>query len=479
MDETTTTYAERWADLVAYYGADLVGPVDEYIERQHRRAEADARRMTPAEIEQHETDYAALKAQWEEERPQRALANMAYCVANAEQYDELAQRRLYELGGEVDDLFPIGTPRSSDEWNAAYQSRIRTEVLPLREIADHRRELARMWAIEAKTTPPPTPAEELKAERDSEWASLFVDVGAVLDGNLQAPQPTIAQRSDGAFLFYAGAHNGLTGDPEAGKSLIALSVAADVLFAGGSVLWVDLDHNGAASILARFRAWGVQPDTLRDPSRFCLVIEDDREHLEKIVGGAARRGFDLVVVDSIGELLGLYGASPDSDQEFTQVNRAVMAKLAQSGACVISIDHLAKGHDSRSYGATGTVRKKAAMDGAYYRVEVIRPFAPGHGGKASLKILKDRHGGVREVSPRGERAPEAATFELIARGEATDWRFWEPGRPVQATPDDDVTILDRLDPKPSSVRDVKARLSWSTDRATAALRLWRQTHEAA
>ncbi|MDF2712651.1 MAG: recombinase RecA [Nonomuraea muscovyensis] len=305
---------------------------------------------------------------------------------------------------------------------------------------------------------------------------LFVDVGAMLDGDLETPAPSIGMRTDGAHLFYAGASNVLLGDPESGKSLLARSVAADVLFAGGSVLWIDLDHNGAPAILAGFRAWGISEAVLRDRSRFMLAVADDREQVSRIVAYATREATvpTLAVVDSIGELLSLYGANPNADEEYTPVNRAVMAALAKAGACVVSIDHLAKGHDSRSYGASGTVAKKRAVDGAMYRVEVVRPFAPGKGGKARMLLLKDRHGGVRGTSPHGEKSPEAATFELISRDTATDWRLWAPG--IQAAPpQSDLEVVSALVPAPTSAAEVRRVTGWGSTRAGEAFKLWQAT----
>ena len=215
---------------------------------------------------------------------------------------------------------------------------------------------------------------------------------------------------------------------------------------------------------------------LRDGSRFRLAIVDDREQLEKIVTYAIAQRFDLAVVDSVGEVLGLYGASANNDEDYTPINRAVMARLASSGACVISIDHLAKGHDSRAYGATGSVAKKRSIDGAMYRVDLVQPFARGKGGKARLHIVKDRPSGVREVSPQGEKSPEAATFELTSILTATDWKFWAPGKrdePAKVGPLADVDVLAGLTPPPTSKRDVMDRLGWGSDRSATALRLWR------
>lgn len=306
---------------------------------------------------------------------------------------------------------------------------------------------------------------------------LFVDVGAVLDGTLEVPAPEVAPRTDGAHLFYRSAHNGLTGDPESGKSLLALSVAADELFNGGRVFWMDLDHNGAAAIIGKFRAWGVPEDVLRDRDRFLLCITDDRRMVDATVTHAIAHGFTMAVVDSVGELLSLYGASPDSEQDYTPVNRAVMAKLAAAGLCVISIDHMAKGAESRAYGATGTIAKKRAMDGAYYAVEVVRPFVPGQGGKSRMLLLKDRHGGVRASVKGGDKRPQIATFELIASGEdgtATHWKLHPPVGVEQVAQSDLDRVRELAPEQRSTVRNVKEALAISSERASLALRQYRE-----
>ena len=125
-------------------------------------------------------------------------------------------------------------------------------------------------------------------------------------------------------------------------------------------------------------------------------------------------------------------------------------------------------------GAGGTIAKKRAVDGSMLRFTVTQPFTPGHGGAAHLTITKDRHGGLREASPVGEREPLAATFKLTQTGNAITWQFIAPaGHTARDTLDSDLDALDKLTPPPTSVRDVKARMKWSTDRCGTALKAWR------
>lgn len=294
----------------------------------------------------------------------------------------------------------------------------------------------------------------------------YVDVAAVLDGYTDAPQTAVGgRRSDGTPLLYAGAVNVLLGAPEAGKTLVAGAMAADELFSGGRVLWIDLDHNGAPALLHRFREFGVDRDTLCDRARFRLAIPEDTDQLLAVVAESA--GASLAVVDSIGELIPLFGANSNNADDYTNVNRQVLAAIAGKGAGVLGIDHEAKSLDSAAYGAMGTMAKKRAVDGALLRVTNIRPFRPGHGGEARLTVVKDRHGYLRSLTDN-EREPSIATFLLESRGNALHARFLMPVPRVAAP--DDVELLLELVPPPKSVRDVKERMRWGTGRSSDAFR---------
>lgn len=296
----------------------------------------------------------------------------------------------------------------------------------------------------------------------------YVDVAGILSGDFQPPQTTVGgRRSDATPLLYAGAVNVLLGAPEAGKTLVAGAMAADEMFSHGRVLWIDLDHNGAGPLLSRFRSFGIDADDLCDLSRFRLAVPDDSTALLDIVADAQTWQPTLAVVDSIGELLPMFGANSNNADEYTTVNRAVLTALASVGAGVLAIDHEAKSTDSAAYGATGTMAKKRAVDGALLRVTNVRPFRPGHGGEARLSIVKDRHGYLRSLADN-EREPLIAGFTLEARGEALLARF--PLPTTKPAPVADVEILRLMAPPPRSVRDVKERKKWGTTRASEAFR---------
>lgn len=308
------------------------------------------------------------------------------------------------------------------------------------------------------------------------YVALYVDVADVLDNTSSRRQTAVGgRRSDGVPLLYAAAVNVLLGAPEAGKTLCAAAMAADELFAGGRVLWVDLDHNGAHAIAGRLRQLGVPRDTLTDPTLFRLSLPDEPETVTDIVADAHDWRPTLAVVDSVGELLPMFGANSNDADDYTRVNRQVLAALAAAGAGVLAIDHEAKSVESRTYGATGSAAKKRAVDGALIRVTNIRPFAPGQGGEAQLSIVKDRHGALRQLGV-GSGEPRIAGFTLTAIDD--DGLLARFPVPITANvfdaPVDDIDALADLTPPPASVRDVMARLRWGRPRAQQALRVYRQ-----
>lgn len=316
---------------------------------------------------------------------------------------------------------------------------------------------------------------------NGELRDLYVDIGGLLDGTLpEPPAPTILQRNDGNCLFYQGQVNLLFGDPESGKTLIALAAGADNLSGGiaGKVAVIDMDHNGPNSTASRLLLLGARSDLLRSREHFRFVEPDDVQHLYEVVADLSEWKPDVILVDSLGELLPLFGSSNSAD-DFTVVHTRVLKPLAKSGAAVILIDHLAKGADSRAAGPGGTAAKRRAIGGVSLRVKVNVAFTPGQGGSAYLEINKDRHGGLRQHCPTGDREPTAGLFRMTQISE--DILRWEVRAPSagERAPDDsvsevDVAAIDKLDPPPRTVADARERLGWQMARTSSALKVWRE-----
>lgn len=312
---------------------------------------------------------------------------------------------------------------------------------------------------------------------------LYEDIRALLErGPVEPPSPTVGLRSDGVGTVYSGHANCVLGPPESGKTWYAQATAVEVLFSGGSVLMIDLDHNGVDATVARFQSFGIKGDVLADPSRFRYCEPEDPVELDGIVADAIDWKPTLVVIDSFGELGPMYGASSNSADDFTKVFRRAVKPFAMQGACVVVIDHEAKSKESAAYGATGTSAKKRAYSGTMLRFRIDKPFTPGAGGEAEVTLVKDRNGGLRRHLAAEKEAlvgrfrmtdTNGALDAYIVAAEAGE-RPKLLGASTGANLPDLVQELDRLDPPPASVRDVCARMTWGKDKAREALKAWRE-----
>lgn len=305
----------------------------------------------------------------------------------------------------------------------------------------------------------------------------YYDVAAMLDGDMpSAPAPSVMARTDGVCLFYPGQVNVLIGDPESGKTMAADAAASETLSRGHRVLILDLDHNGPESTISRLIDLGAPETALRDPGRFRYCEPEDGLEILRVVRDCSTWQPHVVILDSVGELLPLWGASSNSPDDYTRVHAAVMKPLAVTGAAVICIDHLAKNAESRAMGSTGTAAKKRAV-ALSLRVTIADQFVPGRGGSAHITIVKDRHGGLRQHCPTGDREPLAGTFVMRTVDGVTTWHLAAPAAgdhsPLEAATADDVAALASLDPPPTSVREVRARMHWQMQRAGDALRGFR------
>lgn len=262
-------------------------------------------------------------------------------------------------------------------------------------------------------------------DTDPDEGPLYVDIGALLDDGLpEPPTPDILRRSDGVGLLYRGEINLIYGDPEDGKTMISLAGCVGVLRDGGTALFIDLDNNGVESIVARLVMLGAPAEALRS-GRFRYCSPGGADRLEDVITDSIREGQepDLAVLDCVGELVGLFGGSNDSADDFTRIARNTAGRLARAGTCVVLIDHMAKSKDSRDYGAGGTMAKRRVIGGTQLCVSVDVPLRKDHGGSLRLSIRKDRHGGLRRhcyTATSDKTLQYAGTF-LIEPGDS-DWR---------------------------------------------------------
>lgn len=314
---------------------------------------------------------------------------------------------------------------------------------------------------------------------------LYADVASLLAGDdLEPPMPNVLRRSDGISLFYSACVNVLFGDPESGKTWVALAALVEILCGGGCGVFIDLDHNGLQAVICRLIDLGAPQDALTDLRRFRYVEPEDKLHLYEVVADLQAWRPAVVVLDSVGELLPLMGLSSNSPDDFTVANTKVLKPLAKADAAVLAIDHLPKGGETRAQGQSGTAAKRRTIDGVSLRVEVNEQFAPGKEGSCFLNINKDRHGGLRRYADSSTKEPLARMFILDSSDPSSiTWSIRPPASADAAkaagVAEDDLATLDALDPPPKNVQDVKGRCRWRSERAANALREWRHRQKAA
>lgn len=305
---------------------------------------------------------------------------------------------------------------------------------------------------------------------------MYGDVAAFLDAGMpEPPSPDILRRTDGVGLFYSSQVNVIFGPPETAKTFAGCAAGAAAMDRGGRLAFLDLDHNSMRGIVTKLLTIGADEKHLRDQSRFRYAEPDSRAGLLALVADLVTWEPDVVVLDSIGELLPALGLNSNSPDDFTLGNAAVLKPLAKAGACVIAIDHVSK-HGGDSQGPTGTAAKRRAAGGVMLNVTVKEAFTPGKGGASYLSIYKDRHGGLRARCAQ-ESNPLAGTFVMHPDGSCKVYAPQEGERKPTAVPAADLDALVRLDPPPTSVADVKARMKWRSERAADALRVYRSQIE--
>lgn len=265
--------------------------------------------------------------------------------------------------------------------------------------------------------------------------SGLVDLSWVLTGTPPVVEPpTICRRTDGIGLFYPGKVNGIFGDPECGKTWLAQAAIVEAFDHGGTAAMIDVDHNGPDHTAARLLLLGARLDHIADPTRFRYYQPDDPDELRAAIDDVVRHSPNIVLIDSIGEAIPMLGANTNDGDEITNAMRFLCTRPADTGSCVITIDHLPKSAEARTTGyAIGSIAKKRMIRGTYLRAEARVQPAPGQKGLITLRIEKDTAGQLRKHSGGGY----AGTLTLDSTHSETEGiTRWSIGREESPKNDD-------------------------------------------
>jgi hypothetical protein len=222
-----------------------------------------------------------------------------------------------------------------------------------------------------------------------------VDLVTIADGDLSAPSPTILRRSDGKALLYPGAINWLAGEPGNGKTFVALAAAAEVLCAGGRVMFLDYEDT-ASTCASRLLSLGTRVEQLARMQYMTVggaISDAGVAWLTALVAD----GVDLVVVDSAPESIAAESFNENSASEVALWVARIPRALARAGAAVLVIDHVAKSTENRGRWARGSGHKLAAVDGSALLLVQVVPFSRDRSGSSHLSIAKDRHGQIGAI----------------------------------------------------------------------------------
>lgn len=230
------------------------------------------------------------------------------------------------------------------------------------------------------------------------------DLTEVLAGATSGPTPTVLAVQGAAALFYAGRTNLIFGESGAGKTWVALLAVREALAEGRGAVYVDLEDT-PEGLVSRLRLLGCTDDQL---ARHLVYIQPEVPWGATAQAALARiiddRDVALVVLDSTGEAMAADGVKGNDDDDVARWFTACPKYLARRGPAVVIIDHIPKNDQDAPLSPIGSQRKKAAIDGAAYRIDAPKPPSKDREGLLVATTSKDRHG----TRSKGQKAAEVA-----------------------------------------------------------------------
>ncbi|XQE79544.1 DNA primase [Streptomyces microflavus] len=225
------------------------------------------------------------------------------------------------------------------------------------------------------------------------WAAQ--DLRSVLDGTYTPPQPSVGRRDDGVGLFYPGRMNSVASESEAGKTWFALIACLQEINAGNHVLYLDFEDD-AGGVVGRLLCLGALPPDILD--RFHYVRPEnqmgpvDAVDLEAVL----QKQPTLAIVDGVTEGMSLFGLELKDNTDIAKFGRMLLRPLMNSGAAVVTLDHVVKSAENRGRYSIGGVHKLNGLNGVMYILENRTPFGIGVTGKSTIRVAKDRPGQIRK-----------------------------------------------------------------------------------
>lgn len=273
---------------------------------------------------------------------------------------------------------------------------------------------------------------------EDDWA--FVDLETALTGGPTVTPPDVLNRADGVSLLYPGRVHSIAGEPEGGKSWVAIVAALQCLQGARNVVYIDYEDT-AAGIVSRLLALGATPDQIRAHLHYARPQRGVDSPAQALLAAEHDRLLPaFVAIDGVTEAMMTQGLEIDGQTDvakFCDLLPRFIARLAgehEDGPAVLLIDHVAKDKENRGRFQIGAQHKLAGISGAAYTLDRVKPFVIGGHGIARISIAKDRHSLVRSHATGDHIAelhidstsPETATYELRPVSELPKNRAGKP-----------------------------------------------------
>lgn len=238
-----------------------------------------------------------------------------------------------------------------------------------------------------------TPADTNREPVPRTWAPQ--DLRSVLDGSYKPPQPSVGRRDDGVGLFYPGRMNSVASESEAGKTWFALIACLQEINDGNHVLYIDFEDD-AGGVVGRLLCLGAVPGDILE--RFHYVRPENQLGPVDAVdlGTVLELNPTLAIVDGVTEGMSLFGLELKDNTDIAKFGRMLLRPLMNSGAAVVTLDHVVKSSENRGRYSIGGVHKLNGLNGVMYMLENRRPFGIGVTGKSTVRVAKDRPGQIRK-----------------------------------------------------------------------------------
>ena len=244
----------------------------------------------------------------------------------------------------------------------------------------------------------------------------------LLEGGGPPPEQPAACDIGVTRLFYARRINGLFGDSESGKTMLAVVALMQEVRAGNPVVVIDFEDSreGWARTVTAFGATRDEAARIR----YISPQEPLNSAQARVDLTVAMSAATLAIVDGVEAGMTLHDLNPNYNKDIARFYRLVARPGAEVGAAVVVIDHVIKDPEKRRSGPTGGLQKRAGISGAAFEVVLLTEFARGREGRSLIRLDKDRPGGIRALFPG--RRPAITNFVLDSTTSTSVWRFEQP-----------------------------------------------------